>query len=134
MRLDSVISALSLYLRLSSSQGRGFTGRALAARTGETEKIQFLCGTQSLRHENQVCVCVCVCVLDLPTSLECTARQLPLPLPVQVHLLDYNDDTGVLDKTAFPHTAGTPHTPPTTASGRTTDIHIHVHIVVPLFR
>lgn len=25
---------------------------------------------------------------------------------MQVHLLEYNDDTGVLDKTAFPHSAG----------------------------
>ena len=32
-------------------------------------------------------------------------RQAP-PLPLQLHLLEYNDDTGVLDKTAFQHPAG----------------------------
>ena len=51
------------------SQGRALTARALAARPGETEKIHFLCGTQSLRQENQV------------------------------HLLEYDEETGILDKT-----------------------------------
>lgn len=37
-------------------------GRALAARVAETERIQFFCGTQSLKHENQVHVCVRVYV------------------------------------------------------------------------
>jgi hypothetical protein len=58
------------------SQGRALTARALSARAGETEKINFLCGTQSLRHENQV------------------------------HLLDYSDETGVLDKTVYLHPQG----------------------------
>ena len=58
------------------AQGRALTARALAARAGETEKIQFLCGTQSLRQENQL------------------------------HLLEYDDDLGVLDKSVFLHPAG----------------------------
>ena len=58
------------------SQGRALTARALSARAGETEKINFLCGTQSLRHENQV------------------------------HLLDYSDETGVLDKIIYLHPQG----------------------------
>lgn len=35
-------------------QGRALTARSLAARAGETDRIHFLCGTQSLQHENQV--------------------------------------------------------------------------------
>ena len=35
-------------------QGRALTARSLAARVGETDRIHFLCGTQSLQHENQV--------------------------------------------------------------------------------
>lgn len=52
------------------------TARALAARPGETEKIHFLCGTQSLRQENQV------------------------------HLLEYDEETGILDKTVYTHPQG----------------------------
>lgn len=57
-------------------QGRSLTARTLASRAGETDRIHFLCGTQSLHHDNQV------------------------------HLLDYNEDIGVLDKTVFMHPAG----------------------------
>ncbi len=58
------------------SQGRSLTARTLAARAGETDNIHFVVGTQSLRQENQV------------------------------HLLEYCDDTGVLDKTVYPFSAG----------------------------
>lgn len=58
------------------SQGRALTARALTARTGETEKIHFLCGTQSLRQENQV------------------------------HLLEYDEERGILDKTVHLHSQG----------------------------
>lgn len=58
------------------SQGRAQTARTLAARAGETENIHFLVGTQSLKHDNQV------------------------------HLLEYSEDTGVLDKTVYLHPAG----------------------------
>ncbi len=58
------------------SQGRALTARTLAARAGETDNIQFLVGTQSLKHENQV------------------------------HLLEYSEDTGVLDKTVYTHAPG----------------------------
>ena len=58
------------------SQGRALTARTLAARAGETDNIQFLVGTQSLKHENQV------------------------------HLLEYCEDTGVLDKTVYSHSPG----------------------------
>ena len=58
------------------SQGRTLTARALAARAGESEKIHFFCGTQSLRQENQV------------------------------HLLEYDEDTGILDKTVYLHSQG----------------------------
>lgn len=58
------------------SQGRALTARALAARAGETDNIHFLVGTQSLRQENQV------------------------------HLLEYCEETGVLDKTVFLHSCG----------------------------
>ena len=58
------------------SQGRALTARALAARAGETDNIHFLCGTQSLRQENQV------------------------------HLLDYDEESGVLDKTVYQHDRG----------------------------
>ncbi len=57
-------------------QGRSLTARSLAARAGETDNIHFLCGTQSLSQENQV------------------------------HLLDYNEESGFLDKTVFMHSAG----------------------------
>eukprot|EP00731_Ephydatia_muelleri_P009048 Em0004g1386a len=57
-------------------QGRTLTARALAAKSSEEDKIFFLCGTQSLRYENQV------------------------------HLLEYDEDTGVLDKVVFAHPAG----------------------------
>ena len=58
------------------SQGRSLTARTLAARTGDTDNIHFLVGTQSLRQENQL------------------------------HLLEYCDDTGVLDKTVYPYSSG----------------------------
>jgi isopentenyl diphosphate isomerase/L-lactate dehydrogenase-like FMN-dependent dehydrogenase len=58
------------------SQGRALTARALTARAGETDKIHFLCGTQSLRQENQV------------------------------HLLEYDEEAGVLDKTVYVHSQG----------------------------
>lgn len=58
------------------SQGRALTARALAARTAETENIQFFCGTQSLRQDNQV------------------------------HLLEYDEEKGVLDKTVYLHPEG----------------------------
>lgn len=58
------------------SQGRALTARALAARAGETEKINFFCGTQSLRNENQV------------------------------HLLEYDEERGILDKTVHQHSPG----------------------------
>ena len=58
------------------SQGRALTARALSARAGETDKIHFFCGTQSLRQENQV------------------------------HLLEYDEERGILDKTVFFHSQG----------------------------
>lgn len=58
------------------SQGRALTARALTARAGETDKIHFFCGTQSLRQENQV------------------------------HLLEYDEETGVLDKAVHVHSQG----------------------------
>lgn len=58
------------------SQGRTLTARALTARAAETDKIHFFCGTQSLRQENQV------------------------------HLLEYDEERGVLDKTVHPHSQG----------------------------
>ena len=58
------------------SQGRALTARTLAARAGETEKIHFLCGTQSLQHENQV------------------------------HMLEYDEEKGILDKTLYLHSVG----------------------------
>jgi len=58
------------------SAGRALTARALTARTGETEGIHFMVGTQSLRQDNQV------------------------------HLLEYCEDTGVLDKTVYGHSSG----------------------------
>ena len=58
------------------SQGRALTARALTARPAETEKIQFLSGTQSLRQDNQV------------------------------HLLEYDEEKDVLDKTVYLHPEG----------------------------
>lgn len=58
------------------AQGRALTARALTARAGETEKIHFFCGTQSLRQENQV------------------------------HLLEYDEERGILDKTVHLHSQG----------------------------
>lgn len=58
------------------SQGRALTARALSARAGETDRVHFLCGTQSLRQENQV------------------------------HLLEYDEEKGILDKTVHLHAQG----------------------------
>lgn len=58
------------------SQGRALTARALTARAAEADKIHFFCGTQSLRQENQV------------------------------HLLEYDEERGVLDKTVYAHAHG----------------------------
>lgn len=57
--------------------GLEFPGRALAARVAETERIQFFCGTQSLKHENQV------------------------------HLIEYDEELlGIDSKTVFQHLCG----------------------------
>lgn len=58
------------------SQGRALTARALSSRPAESEKIHFFCGTQSLRQENQV------------------------------HLLEYDEEKAVLDKTVYRHPDG----------------------------
>ena len=74
--VHTIMSELGPVIHGLESQGRALTARALSARAGETERINFLCGTQSLRHENQL------------------------------HLLDYSDETGVLDKTVYLHPQG----------------------------
>nr|XP_027208818.1 EARP-interacting protein homolog [Penaeus vannamei] len=53
-----------------------FQARALAAHTAETEKINFLVGTQSLRRTNQV------------------------------QLIEFDDDTSLVTKQTFEHPAG----------------------------
>ncbi|KAK7019433.1 Protein tssc1, partial [Halocaridina rubra] len=53
-----------------------FQARALTAHTAETEKINFLVGTQSLRRVNQV------------------------------QLIEFDDDTSIVTKQTFDHPAG----------------------------
>ena len=71
-------------------------------------------------------VCVTVCLLTYMYMYMYTCS-LSLPL-LQVHLLDYNEDTGVLDKTVFSHPAGT-STCSCVPIVHVQYVHVHVYVV-----
>ena len=61
----------------------------------DDDTVRFLVGTQSIKYENQV-----------KRKREGKLLHVGLSLLVQVHFLEYDEDSGILNKSIYSHRAG----------------------------